>query len=93
MVIFVVPVETLLAERAAVLDAAESIRNFRPLLHGSELAFRNGIVIGNVRSAVTLGNAQIHHQKGCRRFHDSSARCICFCPFGASMHNAQLFSR
>jgi hypothetical protein len=37
----VVPVEELLAEGAAVLDAAETIRKIRAILQGAKLAFRN----------------------------------------------------
>jgi len=38
-VFLVVPREELLAEGAAVLDAAEAIRGFRTVLQGAELAF------------------------------------------------------
>src|ERR1039457_7673151 len=62
----VIPLEKLLAEGAAVLDAAESIGELRAVLHGSELAFRIRVVVGNIRSAVALGDAQVGHQKGNR---------------------------
>src|SRR5664280_1289665 len=65
-VLFVVPLEELLAEGAAVLNAAEAIWKLRAVLHGSELAFRIGVVVGNIGSAVALGDAQIGHQKGDR---------------------------
>ena len=64
--LLVVPVEELLAEGAAVLDAAEAIRELRTVLQGPELAFRIRVVIGNIRSAVGLGDAEIGHQKGDR---------------------------
>src|SRR5579863_1847848 len=65
-VLFVIPLEKLLAEGAAVLDATEAIWKLRTVLHGSELAFRIRVVIGNIRSAVALGDAQVGHQKGDR---------------------------
>ena len=37
--LFVIPLEKLLTESAAVLDAAEAIREFRAVLHGAKLAF------------------------------------------------------
>jgi hypothetical protein len=37
--LLVVPVEELLAKGAAVLDAAETIREVRPILEGAKLAF------------------------------------------------------
>jgi len=40
--LLVVPVEELLAEGAAVLDAAESVRDLRAIFHGAKLAFRMG---------------------------------------------------
>ena len=55
--LFVVLLEKLLAEGAAVLDAAEAVRKLRAALHGSELAFRIRVVIVNIRSAVAFGDA------------------------------------
>ena len=43
--LLVVPVEELLAEGAAVLDAAESVRELRAIFHGAQLAFRIRVVI------------------------------------------------
>ena len=72
--LLVVPLEKLLAEGAAVLDAAEAIRELRAVLHGSKLAFRIRIVVGNIGSAVGLGDAQVGHQKGYRLgLHDPAA--------------------
>src|SRR5208283_4387614 len=73
-VLFVVPLEKLLAEGAAVLDAAEAVRKLRAVLHGAELAFRIRVVVGNIRPAMALGNAQVGHQKGNRLgLHDPAA--------------------
>src|ERR1700691_4052285 len=60
--VLVVPSKEGVAESAAVLDGAEAIRELRAILHGAELAFRIGIVVGSVRSAVGLGNAEIGQQ-------------------------------
>ena len=65
-VLFVIPLEKLLAKGAAVLDAAEAIWKLRAVLHGSELAFRIRVVVGNIRTAVALGDTQVGHQKGDR---------------------------
>ena len=69
--ILVVPREETLRMGAAVLDRAKAIRKIGPVLEGPELAFREWIVIGNIRSAVSLGDAQIRQQKrdrlGCHR--------------------------
>ena len=56
--------EELLAEGAAVLDAAEAIRELGPVLQSPELAFRIRVVVGNVGAAVGLGDAEVGHQKG-----------------------------
>ena len=54
----VVPGEEGLAVRARVLDAAEARREVRPIFHGLELRLREGVVIGNVRPAMALGDVQ-----------------------------------
>src|SRR5437588_2418442 len=73
-VLFVVPLEKLLAEGAAVLNAAKAIRKIRSVLQGSELAFRIWVVVGNIRSAVALGDTQVGHQERDRLgFHDPAA--------------------
>jgi uncharacterized protein (TIGR03437 family) len=41
------------------LDAAEAIRELRAVFHGAELTFRIRVVVGNIRSAVGLGDAQV----------------------------------
>src|SRR5450631_1452052 len=72
--LLVVPLEKLLAKGAAVLDAAEAIGELRTVLHGSKLAFRIRVVVGNIGSAVALGDTQVGHQKGHRLgLHDPAA--------------------
>src|SRR5436309_4439544 len=62
--LLVVPEEELLAEGAAVLQRTETVRKFWPVLQGAKLAFGIGVVIGDVGTAVGLGDAQIRQQKG-----------------------------
>jgi len=59
MVLDVVPGEEDLAEGAGVLDGSETIGKLGPVLQGFELAFREGIVIGDVRAAVGFGDTQV----------------------------------
>ena len=73
-VLLVVPLEELLAQGAAVLEAAEAIWEFRAVLHGAELTFRIWVVVGNIRPAVGLGDAKVGHQKSDRLgSHDPAA--------------------
>jgi len=72
-VLFVVPLEELLTEGTAVLNAAEAIREFRTVLHGAELAFRVRIVVGDIRPAVSLGDAQVGHHVGRLGSHHAAA--------------------
>src|ERR1041385_2427907 len=65
-VLLVVPLEELLAEGATVLDAAEAVWEVGPVLQGSELAFGIRVVVGDVGPAVSLGDAQVGHEKGDR---------------------------
>ena len=58
--------EKLLAESAAVLDAAEAVGKIRPVLQGAELAFRIGVVVGDVRAAVGLGDSQVRQEESHR---------------------------
>lgn len=60
----VVPGGKDLAKTAAILDAAEAIGELGAVLHGLELALGIGIVVGGVRAAVRLGDAEIGEQKG-----------------------------
>ncbi len=57
--LFVVPVEKVLAKRAAVLDAAEVSRELRAVLEGFELGLRIGVVVADVRPAMGFGDSQI----------------------------------
>lgn len=64
----------LLTEGAAVLDAAGAIREIGAVLQSPELAFRVGVVVGHIRSAVCFGDAQAGHQQGDRLgSHDPAA--------------------
>ena len=64
--VLVVPGEETLRMCAAVLDRAEAVRKIGSVLHGAELAFRVGIVVGNMRTTVGLGDAEIGQQEGDR---------------------------
>ena len=57
MMQMVIPVEELLAEAAGILDGSEAVRIIGTILHGFEVSFRKGIVIGNVRTTVSLDDA------------------------------------
>ncbi len=59
----VIPGEELLTEVAAVLNAAEAVREAGPVLQRAKLAFRIGVVVGSVGSAVRLGNAKVGQQE------------------------------
>jgi hypothetical protein len=52
----VVPAEEALAEGAGVLERAEPVREGRVVLEGLELAFGVGVVVGDVRAGVALGD-------------------------------------
>ena len=63
MVVFlIVPGEEAAAERFGVLNAAKTLRKLRLVFHGFEVALRERIVIGGVRSAVGFGDAEIGEQ-------------------------------
>ena len=64
--LIVIPGEKELRMAAAILDRAKAIREIGPVLHGAKLTFRKRIIIGNVRAAVGLGDAEIRQQKGHR---------------------------
>ena len=64
MMLGVVPIEERSAEHARILNRAESIRKLWSVFHRSELGFRERVVIGNVRTRVGLGYAQIGEQLG-----------------------------
>ena len=65
-VFLVVPGDEVLTEAAAVLDRSESRGKAWTILHGPELAFRGRVVIGYMRAAVCLGDAEIRQQEGHR---------------------------
>ena len=64
MMYVVVPVEEGLAESAGVVDRAEAIWEFGAVLHGAELGFREGVVIGNIGPRMGFGDAEIGQQLG-----------------------------
>ena len=53
-VLLVIPSEKLLAEGATILDAAKPFREVGPVLQGAKVAFRIGVVIGDVGPTVRL---------------------------------------
>src|SRR5665213_904304 len=64
VVLVVVPLEEGLAEATRVFDGPEAVRETRAVFQGAELAFRIWIVIGDMRPAVGLDDAQISQQQG-----------------------------
>ena len=64
--LLVVPREELLTEGATVLNRAEALGKLGAVLHSAKLAFRIRVVIGDVRTAMGLGDTQVGQQKGDR---------------------------
>ena len=62
----VVPGEEGPAERAGVLERAEAVGELGPVLEGLELGLGEGVVVGDVRPAVGLGDAEVGEQQGHR---------------------------
>lgn len=60
----VVPIEEVTAERRGILDAAEALRKLRLVFHGLEVAFRERIVFRGVQSTVGFADAEIGEQQG-----------------------------
>ena len=58
----VVPIEEVLAMGAGILDAAEAFRKVGAIFQGPELRLRERVVVGDVGSAVGLGDVQIDQQ-------------------------------
>ena len=58
----VVPIEEALAMGAGILDAAEAFRKVGAIFQGPELRLRERVVVGDVGSAVGLGDVQIDQQ-------------------------------
>ena len=63
VMLLIVPIEEAAAERLGILDAAKALWKLRLVLHGFEVAFREGIVVGGVRPAVGSGDAKIGQQQ------------------------------
>ena len=59
----VVPGEEALAERPRAPDRAEALGELGPILQGLELRFGERVVVGDVRPAVRLGDAQVGEQQ------------------------------
>ena len=66
VVFVVVPAEEVDAKGACVLDAAEPFGELGPVLQSLELAFRKRVIIGDVGTAVGLGDAQVGQHHGHR---------------------------
>ena len=62
----VVPLEETTAELQCIFVASKSFGKLRTVLHGFELAFRERIVVGNMRPAVRLRDTQRAEQLGDR---------------------------
>ena len=62
--LFVIPVEEVLAKGSTVLDAAEASRELRAVLEGLELGLRIGVVVADVRPAVGFGDPQVGQHLG-----------------------------
>jgi hypothetical protein len=62
MMVLIVPSEEAAAERFG-MDATEVPRKLRLVFHGFEVAFRERIVVGGVRSAVRVGDTEIDEQQ------------------------------
>ena len=59
----VVPEEEVLTEAACILNRAEAIRIAGPVLHGFKLGFGEGVVVRNMRTAMSLDDAQIGEEQ------------------------------
>ena len=59
VVLLVVPTNEGLAEAASVFDGAEAVRETRAVFQSAELTFRIRIVVGDMRTAVGLEDAQV----------------------------------
>src|SRR3954451_16000659 len=63
MVLVVVPGEELLAKNTRILDGAEAVRIIWSILQGLEVGFRERVVIGDMRPAVSLDNTEVGKQE------------------------------
>jgi hypothetical protein len=57
IMLVVVPGKEATAKTQTIVVAAEAIGKLGSVLHGLELAFRKGIVVGNMRPAMRFGDA------------------------------------
>jgi hypothetical protein len=62
-VLVVVPLEESHGEVAGILDRAEAVRVVGPVLDGLEVRLGEGVVVGDVGTAETLGDAKIREQQ------------------------------
>jgi hypothetical protein len=62
-VLLVIPGEELLGERTSILQRPKTFRETGPLFQSPEVAFRIWVVVGDMRAAVGLGDAEVGHQK------------------------------
>ena len=60
--LFVVPLEEALAVSAGFFDTAEAVGEVRAVLQGFELRLREGVIVGDVGTAVGLGHIEVHQQ-------------------------------
>ncbi len=66
MVLLVVPGEEVMTPLAGIEQRTEAVRIGRRILEGAKVRLRVRIVVGDMRPAVALGDAQITHQEGDR---------------------------
>ena len=59
VMLMVVPIEEGVTEAAGILNGAKLLGKQRLVLEGFELGLGKGIVIGDMRARVALGDAQI----------------------------------
>ena len=59
MMLVVIPGEEVLTETAGILDGAETVRVVRPVFHGFEVRFRERVVVGNMRTAMSLDDTEV----------------------------------
>ena len=70
MMVSVVPVEEVPAERLCVLGTAEAFRELRLIFQSLEVAFRERIVVRGIWPAVRFGDAEISkHERGSLGLH------------------------
>ena len=66
VVLLVVPVEELLAERTGILCRSEPVRELRAVLERFELRFRVRVVVADIGAAVGLGDSKIRKKESHR---------------------------